>query len=189
MKESRKEFIKKAHSAACSDWKKNIEKEFPELFKKYGLEIGKWYKIDNEDGYLLNYSGKVTVFGFLNGSYSNGYNFDLYHYDNAKPATDKEVEEALIKEAKRRGFFNIGNVFKSCFDDNNEARTISKYDSSTDIDYYYDEVHNELRSNGLNTYGKFCSNPLIYKKGKWATITETITKEQAEKELGKTILD
>ena len=27
MKESRKEFIKKAHSAACSEWKENIEKE------------------------------------------------------------------------------------------------------------------------------------------------------------------
>ena len=37
MKESRKEFIKKAHSAACSEWKENIEKEFPKLFKKDAL--------------------------------------------------------------------------------------------------------------------------------------------------------
>ena len=83
----------------------------------------------------------------------------------------------------------IGNRFKSCFDDNNEVRTISKYDSLKDIGYYYREVDNELRSRGLNTYGKFCSNPLIYSKGKWAEIVETITKEQAEKELGKTILN
>ena len=43
MKESRKEFIKKAHSAACSEWKTNIEKEFPKLFKEDALEVGRWY--------------------------------------------------------------------------------------------------------------------------------------------------
>jgi len=29
-----KEFVLEAHKAACSDWKKRIEKELPELFTK-----------------------------------------------------------------------------------------------------------------------------------------------------------
>jgi hypothetical protein len=192
MKESRKEFIKKAHSAACNEWKKNIEKEFPKLFKEDALEVGKWYKRkqDSRLWFVTHIkNGSSYGYGFDYSGYwadeSKGFNYSL----ELNKATDKEVREALIKEAERRGFFNIGNTFKSCFDDNNEVRTISKYNSSTDIGYYYDKVDNELRSEGLNTYGKFCSNPLIYSKGKWATIVETITKEQAEKELGKTILN
>lgn len=38
-----KEFIIEAHKAACSDWKKRIESEFPEAFPK-ALQLGKWYK-------------------------------------------------------------------------------------------------------------------------------------------------
>jgi hypothetical protein len=189
MKESRKEFIKKAHSAACNEWKKNIEKEFPKLFKEDALVVGKWYKIQCSKNALVFIQGYKKTYGF---DYA-GLWTSMWHENISNttyiPATDQEVKEALIKEAKRRGFFNIGNRFKSCFDDNNKVRTISKYDSSTDIGYCYDEVDNELRSDGLNTYGNFCSNPLIYSKGKWAEIIETITKEQAEKELCKTILN
>ena len=39
----RKEFIMQAHEAACSEWKKNIEKELPELFPAIKFEVGKWY--------------------------------------------------------------------------------------------------------------------------------------------------
>ena len=44
MKTTRKEFIKRAHQSACSEWKEQIEKEFPKLFKKDELVVGKWYK-------------------------------------------------------------------------------------------------------------------------------------------------
>ena len=68
MKQSRKEFIKKAHSAACSKWKTNIEKEFPELFKKDGLEIGKWYKYPDVKNWNIlitdNTKGKEKGVGF-----------------------------------------------------------------------------------------------------------------------------
>ena len=176
MKESRKEFIKKAHSAACSDWKTNIEKEFPKLFKEDALVVGKWCKINNEDGYLLNYSGTGTVFGFLNGNYRNDYNFDQYHYDNAKPATDKEVEEALIKEAKKRGF-KEGVKYENYLGSNGFIKdSCWKFISSLNT---LSQENNE----GNNLH-------YIFDKGKWAEIIkETITKEQAEKELGKTILD
>ena len=176
MKESRKEFIKKAHSAACSEWKENIEKEFPKLFKEDALVVGKWYKIDSEDGYLLNYSGTGTVFGFLNGNYSNNYNFDKYHYDKAKPVTEKEVEEALIKEAKKRGFkegvkyknrlHSFGFINDSCWEFNGKSNYLGQ------------------RGNEVNNLH------FIFDEGKWAEIIkEIITKEQAEKDLGKTILN
>jgi hypothetical protein len=168
MKKSRKDFIKKAHSAACNEWKTNIEAEFPKLFKKDALVVGKWYKIDNKDGYLLNYSETGIVFGFLNGNYSSNYYFYKYHYDNAKPATDEEVEEALIKEAKKRGF-KKGVKFKCLYNHDYEGQCTPL-----------------LCSEGYLWLKGGC----VFKDGKWATtVRETITKEQAEKELGKTILN
>ena len=62
MKESRKEFIKKAHSAACSEWKENIEKEFPKLFKKE--EINGWYKDKKEKGWCVFLENGIMKHGF-----------------------------------------------------------------------------------------------------------------------------
>ena len=166
MKKSRKEFIKKAHSAACSDWKTNIEKEFPKLFKEDALVVGKWYK---SEGCLFNYQKQSNVYGFFtDGSWMNG---DWIWYGaNARLATDKEVEEELIKEAKRRGF-KEGVKFKSVSSGNNIER-----------------VYGGFRY--FSNQNQFCSGGgSVFIGGKWATIVETITKEQAEKELGKTILD
>ena len=166
MKESRKEFIKKAHSAACSEWKENIEKEFPKLFKEDALVVGKWYK---SEGCLFNYQKQSNVYGFFtDGSWMNG---DWIWYGaNAKPATDKEVEEALIKEAKKRGF-KEGIEFKSVSRGNSIER-------GYDVFGYYSN-QNQLCNGGGS----------VFIGGKWAEIIkETITKEQAEKELGKTIL-
>ena len=166
MKESRKEFIKKAHSAACSDWKTNIEKEFPKLFKEDALVVGKWYK---SEGCLFNYQKQSNVYGFFtDGSWMNG---DWIWYGaNARLATDKEVEEELIKEAKRRGF-KEGVKFKSVSSGNNIELGYEFFD------YYSNQ--NQLCNGGGS----------VFIGGKWAEIIkETITKEQAEKELGKTIL-
>jgi hypothetical protein len=108
MKESRKEFIKKVHSAASNEWKENIEKEFPKLFKKDALVVGKWYKVLRSRRYAIIFNnGAENCYGF---NYSNKWSigFNLKNSINCNreitPATDKEVEEALIKEAKRRGF-------------------------------------------------------------------------------------
>ena len=172
MKESRKEFIKKAHSAACSDWKENIEKEFPKLFKEDALVVGKWYK---SRGCLFNYQKQGDVYGFFTDV---GWNNGGWIWDgtSAKLATDKEVEEALIKEAKKRGFkegvrverlleSNLGSL-------NGDSRTCENKE--------FKLYHGHL------TIGNLL---IFHNTGKWATIVKTITKEQAEKELGKTILD
>ena len=171
MKESRKEFIKKAHSAACSEWKENIEKEFPKLFKEDALVVGKWYK---SEGCLFNYQKQSNVYGFFtDGSWMNG---DWIWYGaNAKPATDKEVEEALIKEAKKRGF-KEGVRIKSKWMPNISA---NKLNGKFMFDNKFELC---AATNGLMIY-------TIFQNGVWAEIVDTITKEQAEKELGKTILN
>ena len=79
--------------------------------------------------------------------------------------------EALLKEAKRR--YKNGDVFLSVF--NGSSYTIKN-----------------INSIKLDSDGDICvdSNGYLYSGSKWATIVpETITKEQAEKELGKTIVD
>ena len=168
MKESRKDFIKKAHNNACSEWKTNIEKEFPELFKNDDLVVGKWYKFGNMDSLMVFNNGK-KAYGFFSGRYGTNWYFSVGK--TATLATDKEVKQALIKEAKRRGFKEGVSV------------------SNENIGYIYEGMcnSNEITfKNGILSIDSI----YIYKKGKWAEIIkETITKEQAEKELGKTIIN
>ena len=169
MKQSRKDFIKKAHENACSEWKTNIEKEFPELFKRDALEVGKWYKRNNDNkiwflteikegcsfGYGFNYSGYWA-------DLSKGYNYSL----DLMPATDKEVDQALIKEAKKKGFKEGDHV--RCLNDG-RIRVVTEYHMSTP-DWEIDV------KGGFNL-----GDITVMLDGVWATIIETITKEQAEK--------
>ena len=171
MKESRKEFIKKAHSAACSEWKENIEKEFPKLFKEDALVVGKWYKNINSPLSIICYNSllRSNVNYGINNSGTWCSKYHLYEYEMTL-ATDKEVEEALIKEAKKRGFKEGVVVVSKGYND-----------TVFDGEFRFEEWHK-------NTLDSFNTGD-IFKDGKWATIVETITKEQAEKELGKTILN
>ena len=175
MKQSRKDFIKKAHENACSEWKTNIEKEFPELFKEDSLVVGKWYK-------WLGINKSIGVLGekckFHKDSYKLSYFIGEGSYTSCsskylEPATDKEVEQALIKEAKKRGF-KEGVNYKTA-----SERLVQEL------------VFNKLQFNqdGNGGYLTDGCRGSIFEYGKWATILETITKEQAEKELGKTIIN
>jgi len=188
MKESRKEFIKKAHSAACYEWRKNIEKEFPKLFKEDALVVGKWYKYPDVKNWKLlitdNTKGKERGVGFncseiwMKDWLTDGGN----ELSSLIPCSDKEVEQALIKEAKRRGFKGGVKFIKLS---NGVVQTVYG------LPYFQaGRVAVESPKTEWSSVHKGgCSNPSIFQKGKWATIVETITKEQAEKELGKTILN
>ena len=186
MKESRKEFIKNAHSAACYDWKQNIEKEFPKLFKEDALEVGKWYKLTKDYSHLKK--GSVFPFIIYQDSLEECAIVGHSIFDNSKtdysapysntltPATEKEVEEALIKEAKKRGF-KEGVRVKSKWMPNISA---NKLNGKFMFDNKFELC---AEANGLMKY-------TIFQNGVWAEIIkDTITKEQAEKELGKTILN
>ena len=183
MKKGRKDFIKKAHENACSEWKTKIEKEFPELFKEDALVVGKWYKFGGD--YLICIEEindkKGVVYGFMNNSWYKSNDFQLiggfYQYILA---TDKEVEQALIKEAKKRGF-KEGVSFKLI---EGSVGMLNSTKITKDYEIVYEASINRLV---LKRIGILYT---IFKDGVWATIIkETITKEQAEKELGKTILN
>jgi hypothetical protein len=175
MKESRKEFIKKVHSAASNKWKKNIEKEFPKLFKEDALVVGKWYKYhDNYQESLMVWNNSEDTYGFWGNEYRDDLSFHI-SYDKI-PATDKEVEEALIKEAKKRGFKEGVRVDKLLYTNIGSLNGDSKTCENKEFKLSFGHL--------------FIGNLLIFHNtGKWAEIVETITKEQAEKELGKTILN
>jgi hypothetical protein len=161
MKDSRKEFIKQAHKSACSEWKEKIKKEFPELFKEDALVVGKWYK-ENDSEFL------IFITNLNDASYAGyGFNMSAKWQDslgrvNLKHtlATDKEVEEALIKEAKKRGF-KKGVSFLSISDG------VKKQGSN--FGYYGN--NNQICLGGGT----------IFKDGEWAEVLQTITKQQAEK--------
>ncbi|MGK0446510.1 MAG: hypothetical protein ACJA2M_000279 [Polaribacter sp.] len=240
MKDSRKNFIKQAHEAACSQWKKNIEDEFPKLFKQVGdtliqqakkrgfkegvqfidvvdgrLEVvngdrykyypaidsltlnhdriyknGKWAEIIKEpivkeekaNGWYKDKTSKNWCMFFENGIMKYGVDIigkwkeNLSHNYTLRvgdyKSTDKEVEEALIKEAKKIGF-KEGVQFKSAWNQS----------SICDFKGMYFDIKNNSLSSGD------CHNECIFQNGVWAEILETITKEQAEKELGKTIIN
>ena len=175
MKESRKEFIKKAHSAACYDWKENIEKVFPKLFKKE--EIYGWYKSKELKGWCVFLENGISIYGI--DSFGDWFEGQKYNYQLEKDdykATDKEVEEVLVKEAEKRGFKEGVRI--------NSKWLCSSSKKSLNGKFMFDNKF-ELcaEANGLMKY-------TIFEKGVWAeVIIETITKEQAEKELGKTILN
>ena len=167
MKESRKEFIKKAHSSACSEWKTNIEAEFPKLFKKDDLVVGKWYK-EETTNFL------VFIKDLKHSSYA-GYGFNtrgdwkdslgrigLQHI----PATDEEVKKALIKEAKKRGF-KEGVRIKSIW----MSGTAKLFYGELCFDGEFELCY---KNNGGMLY-------TLFNNGVWATIVEeTITKEEAK---------
>lgn len=171
MKKSRKDLIFKLYNEVSSEVGKELKKEFPKLFKEKPLEVGKWYK---HDRFLQLYNGNFgndVTYGFReDGSFCDKMGF--HDYDKRTLATDKEVEIALIKESKNRGFkegvsFNcVVNLRKG---------------------FYGDLIYCQL-INGLYS-DKTEDGEWLFYNGKWATVIETITKEQAEKELGKTILN
>lgn len=156
MKKAIKEFIIEEHTNACSEWKEKIEEKYPELFKPEN-EVGKWYK--NCYGALIF----VTTIGKLGQIYGYGISDQKewaedddisWEKRGLTPATDKEVEAALMAEAKRRGFKD--GVKINCIDTN---RPIGLRGSSFQYSPYSNTLH-------LNIYG------CVFHIGKWASIIE-----------------
>lgn len=188
-----KQFILDAHEAACSSWKTKIEKQFPEVFPKIKLEIGEWYKVKakgwTKDAlvYFDNNEGR-THYGFNHtGRYGNLYNnlrnclFD--EYLEISLADEYEVANALIDEAKKRGFYNDGVTFKSEFSDFIWTKT-----GNISIEYTDDTLKlwsdiSETKNDNYKDTAR--GHNIIFKEGVWAEIVSTpveLTLEQiAEK--------
>jgi len=139
-------------------------------FFKVELEIGKWYSHkSNGFNWLMNYQGtEAECYGFnTSRNYGETYLMDLSETDWIL-ATHKEIGDALISEAKKRGYAK-GNFtcLNSGIVENCECYSV-----------VYDFYNNQF----WNKYG------VVFKNGKWAEILETITKAEAEKLLNKIII-
>ena len=132
--------------------KKQLKKQLKDL---PSLEVG-WYKHKNNSHkeWLMYDDFKGNRFGFgITGVWSsNGCDIG-YIEEYCEPATDKEVETALIKEAKKRGF-KEGVKFKSVAGEHS-------YYTLDILKPYFDGERLYLSSCGV-----------IFKNGKWAEIIE-----------------
>ena len=159
-----KDFIKRAYNGElgltmCSEWKELIEGNYPE-FKTEIPKINNWYVFKDEDCNFLFYINEIDKDRF---NALGGYGFDDDEWDESlnwlddsefnllRLATDKEIEQALIKEAKKLGF-KEGVRYLS---PNNKFNRFIKEP------FYLNEDNDAL----------CCKNgDFIFYKGKWAEI-------------------
>ena len=166
MKLSKKQqkFIKQAYKDACQEWKIDIKKNFPKLFKTC-LKAGDWARViqkDHEQYDTIVFLTKGCICDFnsirVNGEHGDG--FDNYHLVKA---TREEVEKALIKEAKRRGFVE-GATFKQDFLFLNEYTIAGLKGFQLDFGGYLCIKFNSDYQ--VNRY----QERVIFSNGKWAKI-------------------
>jgi len=153
-------------------FKYNMKDEFPEVFEKK-LDVGKWYVYhdSNSLAYIEElYNSDFLGFGF---DYRNDFKYSTRGWTSGfkgwHEATTQEVEEALIREAKKRGLIDLV-VVKST------TGVIGILNKGT---YVFNCISNKLYYAGYE----------IFDNGKWAEIIKTYTKEEAEKLLNCKIID
>ena len=161
---------------SSGNWKVSdrLKKWFPEAFK-VELEVGKVYKFKEKNRFMFKFAGKYSI---RENSGSYGFNMAGKWFENLgvsqddvyQEATTEEWESALIKEAKKRGYKN-GNY--KCLDLPNCTEEVVN-------DFFYE---NKDLWHGVSGRGN-----LIFDNGVWAEIIKTISKEDAEKQLGCKII-
>ena len=154
------EFIKEGHAAACSEWKKRIEQEFPDLFER---EPNKWYKINGHNKLMVYFTGKYgndASYGFSSkGDFRD--NIGAHKGDTFESATEEEVKSAFIQEAKKRGFVKGAkiNLIKD-YDWTGQTLICTEEFSFNDLEnilYVKDTGHIWQR---------------VFSKGEWASVVE-----------------
>ena len=137
----------KAHNV---EYKKEIEGLRVQLEE---LPVKGWYKSPEHINWLVYFDNGYRYGFLMNGEWDDDFCLTKGLDTGDVPATDKEVEEALIKEAKKRGFKDwngrVGNSMKFNF---NRISYNSRYD---------------ILSDGFGNYP--------YKNGEWATIIKDKT--------------
>lgn len=172
-----KEFILEAHNSACSTWKRKLEEKFPSVFVKDELEVWKWYK-NGDAGYSNSIACVFEVskedkdafsgYGFeRNGKWAEDYDFGWASY-NWIPATPKEVETALIAEAKKRGFEEGVNIV-----DLYNGKSKNDYVLISSDDFEYEKVPCGKLQGKMAL--RDSDGSILFVDGKWATIIEQPT--------------
>jgi len=146
-----------------------LKEAFPEVFEAF---TG-WVK-DKNEGRNIDWIGYVEKDILIYGIASDNVWFDKSGMNvksrNNRPATPQEIKDALEKEAVRRGYKDSVTV-KPLWE--------------TPL-YYWNVYDNQVRfEEKSNTFYFGCC---IFKDGVWATIIQTITKQEAEERLGMKII-
>lgn len=169
-----KEQILEMASCKCSKYMESAKKWFPEAFEQE-LKVGEWNFIDCGAYNYIFFVEKIennNIYGYGFDEKNEYYNFnklcDLNDIVNSRRATPQEVETALKAEAVKRGY-KEGVVCEFGI-----AKSLREIKTNK---MNYDEKTNSLDM----------GNDIIFYNGQWATIIETITKEEAEKLLNKRI--
>lgn len=120
------------------------------------LKMGVWYTYkDGNCDLLMNYQGEGSVcYGFNeHGMWYNGY---IMHPSlNWNPATEKEIQTALIKEARKRGY--TANNFKTL------VEGASGFDADFNFTYRNDILFCKPLAGG---------GAVVYANGVWAEVIE-----------------
>ena len=161
---------------------------FPEAFKSE-LKVGKWYRDNNYPkhfAYITEISNdRYYYYGFnIAGTWQNK---DYYYLNdrslNLIEETTEELKQALIKEAKKRGFKNTSRLkmtgINSKFSFNDSFSTIGELNKSSF--YIEDNILDSKEGHGY-----------IFENGIWAEIIEEkpkrkLTVSQICEELGEEI--
>lgn len=132
-------------------------------------------KVEEKEELEENSVSKISLHTANNGSsirivHTNPEFSDI----NIKAKIVKTEEELLIEEANKRYF--VGIKFKSIVpQDRNAIRVVLPFDEQKDnsVKWVFDSYDNNIYAkNGIFTNNYCCSNPYIYKNGKWAEIVE-----------------
>ena len=149
---------------------KELLKEFlPDAFETK-LEVGKWYI---SEYYLVYYLGnyKCNCIVLESGNWFENLEHSLSgHLKNYKLATEEEVREALINEAKKRGY-KIGVKVKSELD--------SEISEITDDNFEYIPEGNALR---VKVSSIFYNKRNLFNNGKWMEIIKEAKETEPTKE-------
>jgi len=137
-------------------------------------KINTWYV--TTDGNVIyitrkqNNCGWYESYGFNNNhNWMEGNGQFVFDENRHSKATEEEVFKALKKEAIKRGLWDNPNVV---------CLYLGKKNTAKNLEECFDIKNGDLWSK----YGK------IFDKGVWTTKIETITKEEAEKQLNKIII-
>ena len=145
------------------------------------LEKGKWYKTPKL-GKALFYLTKITkyeyyAYGFdYTGKWKNEERFgDLFPIEERELASEEEVKEALIKEAKCRGYKN--GVKYMCYDTVQEIKNMDGMEYC-EVGILTDGYGGHIYSNG--EWSKIISNPNEKILERIATIERELEQLKAE---------
>lgn len=174
-----KKFIKALYNGVYGDIGKNlkgaIEYRYPELMIK-DWKVGDWV-VCWMAGVVTRLESKFSDNHFYTShvSEANGCNQVVLIDNIRRKAKNGEIIDHLIKKSEDKGFM-VGAYFMH--DAESYPGLVKKVYQIKHYDYFY---NGDLDTLTLDNW-------VIYDSGKWAEVVEAISKDEAEKELGKKII-